>query len=475
MNHRFQKLTSGVLSLLLVFLLMSFTACGQSETPATTELIPAPRLNNIALSDFSIVYAEDSYGYNLRAAEYIQSEIQNRTGLNLSVVKDSDPAAGTYEIVIGDTSREISSRLEPVSDSVQFAILAEDTQVALEGEYFVIAAAAYYFIQTYVPENNFSAVIPREVSIHDPIVEAPDNYILLIGDGMGVNQTLLFDAVTNNCIYGHGEDTFFGYYLPYSGLSRTASLSGVTDSAAGGTALACGIKTINYYIGQDQNHNPVQSLTELAASRGMATAVMSTEKRTGATPASFSAHADDRTLNADILVSQNALMQEYGTIIDCDYDKYRPKGITTLCDSVANTLQTLHEDPDGFFMMYEEAHIDKHSHNNDVTATFNAAVRFNRVIALVMEWAFYHPNTMVVITADHETGGLTPDAGTFVYTTTEHTIADVPVFVYGVGGEVFHNKTFENIQIPQTIASFMGVDDFGDQSEVQPLTKQGNP
>lgn len=462
MKMNYQKILSVLLIAILV--LTVFTAC---NTPVRSD----STLNGIALSDFSIVYAEDPYGYNQRAAQYLQAEIQSRTGLNLPVITDSDTPTGTHEIVVGDTSREISTRLEPVSGTTQFRILAEDTQIALEGEYFVIAAAAYYFIQTYVPENNHNAVIPKEVTTHSPIVETPDNYIMLIGDGMGVNQTKLFDVLTNNVEYAHGETTFFGYYLPYSGFSRTDSLSGTTDSAAGGTALACGIKTINYYVGQDQYHNPVQSLTELAGSLGMATAVMSTETKAGATPSSFSAHANDRDDRTDIILSQSQLQQQYGTIIDCGYDQYTRNGVEKICKKVTNTLNTLSEDPDGFFMMYEEAYIDKHCHNNDISSTFNAVTRFNRVIAVVMEWAFYHPNTFVLITADHETGGLTDRDGSFVYTSEEHTSANVPVFTYGIGGELFHNTVMENIQIPMTIASFMGVHDFGDQSNFLPLNK----
>jgi len=446
---------------------MSFAACSPSDSkPASTST-----LNGISLGDFSIVYADESYGYNERAAQYIQSEIASRTGLNLAVLKDSDATSGTYELVVGDTSRDISSRLEPVADSVQFNILAEDTQIAMEGEYFVIAAAAYYFVNTYIPENNHNAEIPKEVTTHEPIVESPDNYILMIGDGMGPNQTLLFEAMTNNREFGHGEDTFFGYYLPYSGFHRTGSLTGVTDSAAGGTALACGIKTINYYVGQDKDHNPVQSITELAGSLGMATAVMSTEANTGATPAAFSAHADDRELSSDIIPSQAQLKQTYGTIIECGYDYYNTNGVKNICKKVTNTLNTLSEDSDGFFMMYEEAHTDKHSHTNDIAKAYDAMIRFNRVIAVVMEYAFYHPNTLVIITADHETGGLTEQDGSFVYTSEEHTGVDVPVFAYGVGGELFHGKTIENVQIPMTLASFMGVNDFGDQTTFKPLAE----
>lgn len=429
------------------------------------------RLNGVPLSQYSIVYCAKDHDYSIRAAQYVQAEISARTGLELPLVEDCAEQASDYEIVVGETTRAISSHLTPPTKSTQFAILAEDTQIAIEGEYFVVAAAAYFFVETYVPEDNFSAEIPKEVSIHTPIVEKPENFIMLIGDGMGVNQTLLFDALENNIDYSDGEGVFYGYYLPYLGYSRTDSLSGTTDSAAGGTALSSGYKTINGYVGQDKNHNAIPSLTEQAGYLGMATAVMSTEVQTGATPASFSTHADSRNDTSIILGGQKLLTRTYGTIINCDFNHYDASGVASIRKNFNSTLNKLSKNENGFFLMYEEAYIDKHCHNNNLTMTFNAVVRFNQVIAACMEYAFYHPNTFVLITADHETGGLTLKNGSYGYTTGNHTSADVPVFAYGVGAELFNDITVENIQIPQTIASFMGKDDFGDQSTYQSLVK----
>jgi alkaline phosphatase len=76
---------------------------------------------------------------------------------------------------------------------------------------------------------------------------------------------------------------------------------------------------------------------------------------------------------------------------------------------------------------------------------------------------------MVIITADHETGGLVPSDSGFSFTTEEHTAANVPVFTYGQGAEIFDNKNYENTEISQTIAYFFGVTDFGDQSKFKPL------
>ena len=137
---------------------------------------------------------------------------------------------------------------------------------------------------------------------------------------------------------------------------------------------------------------------------------------------------------------------------------------------ISETLDELSKDEDGFFMMYEEAHIDKHSHSNNMDKTFLALIRFNQAIGRFMEFAFYNPDTFILITADHETGGLRPNEdGELAYNSDYHTLDNVPIFAYGDGGELFDGKTIENIQIAQTIASFLGVYDFGDQSEFQYL------
>lgn len=445
----------------------------QTDTKETEkDTSEASMINGTDLSKFAIVYSDNDLDYSRRAALYIKTEILARTGLNLALVEENYSSDAECEIVVGETSRDISARLDADTERTQFAILAEDKQIAIEGERFVIAAAAYFFIETYVPEDNFSAEIPKKISIHEPIVEKAKNYIILIGDGMGLYQTLLFDILENNEAYSDGEDVFYGYYLPSIGFARTRSLSGTTDSAAAGTALSCGVKTVNGYVGQDKDHKEVMSITELAASLGKSTAVMSTEPSTGATPASFSSHANDRSNSSNILNDQSNLTKLYGTIINCDYNHYTESGVKQIETKVNETLDRLDNNKNGFFLMYEEAHIDKHCHNNDIENTYRAVIRFNQVIATVMEYAFYHPDTFVLITADHETGKLLPSgAGGYAYNTTNHSSHYVPVFAYGDGSDLFNDTVIENIQIPQTVAAFMGKDDFGDQSEYKSLTK----
>ena len=459
-----------ILACMLLTMMLSLTSC-DAITRILAGLNP-PIINGVKLSEYVIVYDESGLDYNKRAAEYIKDRAYDSLGVKLTIV-DDDSTVNAHEIVVGETNRPISAELNAETSGLEFSVLSKDGSIALEGDYFVIAAAAYFFMETYAPTSGNEATMPDGVMIHQPITKEAKNYIVLIGDGMGLYQTLLFDYLDKECEYSDGENLFYGYMLPYQGYSRTESLSGITDSAAGGTALACGYKTYNEYIGLDQNQQPIKSLTELASEMGKATAVMSTEAKTGATPASFSAHSYDRDSTSEILASQTETISKYGTIIDCSYDYYTSKYIGVLEGHIEETLGKVSSDEDGFFLMYEEAYIDKHCHKNDFTNTYKALVRFNQAIARFMEFAFYNPDTFVLITADHETGMLLPDEnGKLQYNDDDHSAANVLIFAYGQSAKLFDGVTIENIQIAHTIASLMGEDNFGDQSQYKSLTKQ---
>ena len=452
--------------LLAIFITVSiFSACGKNiaentDTQATTENLEVRLLNGTPIEEFTVIYNSDDVDYSRRAAEYISRQIEERTSVKLAVKEDGE-GSFEHEIVVGETNRDISKELNASNNSTRFGILANDDHIALEGNYFVIAAAAYFFVETYITGEYFNAQIPKQTCIHSPIVKEAKNCILMIGDGMGVSQTLLYNNMTHTKGYSDGENIFYGYLFPNQGLASTNSLSGVTDSAAGGTALATGYKTKNRYVGKDSSLNDIQSLTELAGSLGKATAVMSTEAQTGATPSAFSAHVEDRDYKSDISASQAELVAKYGTIINCDHNDYDVSGVITLQYHVSTTLNTLSKNENGFFMMYEEAYIDKYCEKNDIDGTFDALVRFNQVIGIVMEFAFYNPETAVIITADHETGGLKFSGGEFKYSTSNHTGSDVPVFAFGMGTEKFNDEVVENVDIPKTIAALWGVERFG--------------
>ncbi len=439
------------------------------ESDAETAAPPSPSgtfLNGVDISDYVIIYSQAEPDYNKNAAMYIKARIKEITGKDIKVYTDSK-SPYPHEIIVGETSRPLSAKLDSDTQGLEFALMSNKSCIAMEGDYFVIAAAAYYFVETYISGELFDSHVPEVATLRTPITEKPNNFILLIGDGMGVYQSRMFDYLKPpSAITSDGENAFYGFMFPYMGSVKTNSLSsGATDSAASGTALATGYKTLNGIVGKDRNLNDVMSLTELASGLGMATAVMSTEATTGATPAAFSAHVQDRNDSLGIIQSQQKLD---GTILKTLSNSYIDRSNT---NTIADVLGTLNADEDGFFLMYEEAYIDKSCHGADITQAYRAMFRFNQAIGQFMEFAFYNPDTLVIITADHETGGLKPtDQGKLDFTVCDskgspnHSSANVPIFAYGCGAWAFDQKVIENVQIPMTLASMWGVNDFGDPS-----------
>ena len=452
-------------------MLLSVTSCGlisggdvtEHPTPDSGDngVKPIPALNGANITEYTIVYDTDGLDYNKRAAEYIRDTLNARFDVQLPISDDDEPE-NAHEIVVGETSRPISRELDEETNGFEFAMMTKGGSVAFEADYFVIAAAAYFFLDTYLIDSDHNFVTEPGATTHQPIMKEAKNYIILIGDGMGVNQTKIYEYLEDTSEYSDGESGFYGYMFPYQGLARTSSYSGVTDSAAAGTALATGYKTYNKQLGVDKDGNAVKSLTELAAELGKATAVMSTENKTGATPSAFSSHTLHRDNKDEILEDQADLTSKYGTVFDCGYDYYTAKYMKTIEKHVTDTLDKVSKDEDGFFLMYEEAYIDKHSAKNDLEQTFLALIRFNQVIARFMEYAFYNPETVIIITADHETGGLYSTGDGLEYSIDDHTAADVPVFAWGMGVESLGNTTVENIDIAKLVANLMGEESFGD-------------
>ena len=197
------------ISLLAAFALV-FTSCDNDEK----SYMAPPTINGVALADYALVYDEDGLDYNKRAVEYIKNLSHDRYGVELEVIDDSAEKR-SHEIVVGETSRDISVSLDEDTQGFEFSILASDGSIALEGDYFVIAAAAYYFMETYALTDAQISTVPELASVHQPIVKEAKNFILLIGDGMGVYQTRLFEYLENNCEYSDGESLFYGYMFPY--------------------------------------------------------------------------------------------------------------------------------------------------------------------------------------------------------------------------------------------------------------------
>ena len=427
------------------------------------EFIKTIMLEGVKISKYVIVLAENCSVTELNAANYIRDYIKELTSVNLNIVYDTAEEQ-EYEILIGKTNRAFSQEFnENEVGGFEFALTADEGKVMIYGFDFLIAGGAYYFTDNLIDNNKFAEIdIPDAGLYLSPTPEEANNFILYIGDGMGQNHIKFLD----HYIPPAGKpakryDYFMARYLPNQGAATTYSANNaITDSAAGGTALATGYKTNNYYVGLDPDGNAIMNLSELAISKGMKTAVLTTDAMYGATPGAFSAHVSHRNEWREIYKQQQA------SGIDIIKGSIKEN---TLNVTMKETLETLESGENGFFMMYEEAHVDKSSHDNNFDTLMEALERGNMALNIIMEYIMYHPDTMLIITADHETGGLFFDEEndfTPYWTAGDHTAADVPVIAYGFGTEIFNNTTVNNIDIPKFIAAQMGEENFG-QADIE--------
>lgn len=236
------------------------------------------------------------------------------------------------------------------------------------------------------------------------------------------------------------------------GLIETRSAnSSVTDSAAAATALACGVRTNNGMVGMAPDGTRLRSIAEAAKAEGKAVGIVTTDAITGATPAGFSAHVPHRSQSGEILAQQIAsgfdlflgggrrvltepLSEQlaaagYELVEDVEalrsasgkvFGLFAPGVMTamverrsgapssepTLPEMAAKALEVLDANPQGFFLMIEGAQVDKGNHAHDLPWATYELLAFDETVAQVLAWADAHPGTVVMITADHETGGL---------------------------------------------------------------------
>jgi len=317
--------------------------------------------------------------------------------------------------------------------------------------------------------------------------ENTKNIIFLIGDGMGLNQ--MYAGMTRNGGHLNLEQ------CQYLGLSKTYSASDyITDSAAGGTALACGVKTNNGMIGMTPDSAAVKSILHIAKEKGKATGIVVVCSVTHATPASFVAHQPSRKMDGEIAADYlktdvdvfvgggrkffengidnrnliNELREknyqlcnnlndlqniESGKIAALLYEEH--PGVASerddmLAVATQKTLDVLSKNKKGFFLMIEGSQIDWSAHSNDAEGLIGEMLDFDKTIGIAIDFAKKHKNTLVVITADHETSGMSVANGNFAtgdvslkFTSGDHTGVPVPVYSYGAGAENF-SGIFEN-------------------------------
>ncbi len=292
----------------------------------------------------------------------------------------------------------------------------------------------------------------------------PRAIILLIGDGMGEGQRT---AARWRAASQDGQLAMDA--MPVSGWSRTGSAdSSITDSAAAGTALSTGVKTNNGMISIDPYSNTLTTILEHAQARGMAVGLVTTVQMAHATPAVFASHVPSRYMMTEI-ANQTAFAAVPTTTtrllgLFADEGMTRPFS-PTLVQMTQKSIDILSHDPQGFFLMVEGGQIDWACHANDAANAITDTIDFDAAVAVAQSYASVNPDTLVIVTGDHETGGMSvaldqtgdpgedgpfsmPDDMLFYvnWMTTTHTAADVPTTAQGMFSDLL-DQTDENTYI----------------------------
>jgi alkaline phosphatase len=291
-----------------------------------------------------------------------------------------------------------------------------------------------------------------------PKGDKPQNIIMVVADGMGPAYTTAYRYFKDDPSTEVIEETELDSILTGTARTYPASVSGlVTDSAASATSLAAGVKTYNGAIGLDVDKNPVETVLHRAKKKGMKTGVAVTSQIVHATPAAYIAHnesrrnyneiadsfLDDRINGmpkADLMLGggwdyflreDRNLVEEFKSLGYQYADTYTAlesletgtptlglfadMGLPRALDDVTQTrLSTLTkhalkhlENPNGFFLLVEASQVDWAGHGNDIASAMYEMADLESSIVVLKEYVKQNPNTLVVLTADHSTGGLT--------------------------------------------------------------------
>ena len=306
------------------------------------------------------------------------------------------------------------------------------------------------------------------------------NVVLIIGDGMGLEHIEAGESVYNK----NYEFTEWDSVLSdTNSLDKDGLPENLTDSAASATAMATGTLTTNGYVGKDKDGNDLETILDYAKAEGKKTGILTTDKLYGATPAGFSAHSDSRDNSDEIVESQlvsgvDFLCGSLSAICSGKTEKIKENGYTyfdtldkarnnikadkmygqlelegdkkgdkaVLLKDAASVALDFLDNRKGFVLVIEQAHVDKRSHSNNFEEMAAMVNSLNDTVNTVVDWASERNDTAIIVTADHETGGLSVGKeGEFVskYTTSdgrnisysfatgEHTPANVGLFIWG--------------------------------------------
>ena len=347
--------------------------------------------------------------------------------------------------------------------------------------------------QTYVFDKPY-----KVEKITPPKGKKVKNVILMIGDGMSLAH--MYTAWTAN------RGQLWLENAQYTGLSKTWCTNRlVCDSGSGGTALATGQKTCYHAVGTDPQGNPLTTLCDLAKAKGKSAGIAVTCRLWDATPCDFSCHNLDRDKEQELIGDYPTSGLDYafgggakyftnradgrdifkeleangyhvsrtwddlaawksGKVFAVPYDVDTPlpdeRG-DLLARASLKGIELLNQNRNGFFMMVEGSQLDDYGHFNQLDLLMKETLDFDQTIGKMMKWAAQDGETLIVVTADHETGGLTlvdgnKDEGkvTCCFSTKSHSGVMVPVYAFGPGSELF-SGIMENTDIFKKIKALM--------------------
>lgn len=351
-----------------------------------------------------------------------------------------------------------------------------------------------------MPTQTFTYEHPYAVEkLQAPKGKKVKNVILMIGDGMSLMHVYTAWAANRGKLWLENAQA--------TGLSKTWAVKKlVTDSGSGGTSLATGVKTVYHAVGVDPEGKPLTSLVDVAKELGKDAGMAVTCRLWDATPCDFCCHNIDRdkeeelvgdypTSGVDFVFGGGAQkftnrkdgrdifkeLQKKGyhvsrtlddffaydknsRIFAVPYDKDTPlpdeRG-DLLARASMKGISLMNQNKNGFFMMIEGSQLDDYGHFNQLDLLMKETLDFDQTVGEVMKWAAKDGETLVVVTADHETGGLTlvngnKDDGRVecCFSTKDHSGAMVPVYAFGPGAENF-TGIFENTDVFKKIKKLM--------------------
>ena len=464
---------------MLIVIILTATACKSSKD---------------TYSGYSVY--DDAYESILNISNETSENSQDSDSTQTSSKTSTNSALQSSEKTNSTSSQNNSSNADSHKHNYTDGSCTEPSKCTVCGDIKTEAQGHYYVngncIWCYKTEEGFIKYYPVAVpeftlaelnDIFSQEYVKPKNVIFMIGDGMGPNDIIITEKFGKNLAdYGLAFNR-----IPNNGFAITTNVLGeTTDSAASATALATGTKTKNGYVGLDKDGNKLKNISETAKECGKKVGIVTNDGLAGATPSAFISHSISRgnefelvsgalSLKPDVYVggrpgcltnAREDLIEDFlvttelttiNKILNTDLESKKPylgffSGVQNNLDLYTKIALTKLQNENGFFLMVENTTTDSAGHSNNVQGKIDAVKIFDKTFKVVLDFVKDNPDTLLIITSDHETGGLQLPEGDAqptddLFTTTWHSSTPVKVFALGYGSEYFNGKTVDNTDI----------------------------